>query len=167
MAPLDRLSLSERVGVSAFSLTFYLWKTLLPVGLSPLYELPARVDLSALRSLQSFAVIGLTSALGVVLRRRAPWLAGAWIVCVVTLLPVVGILQNGPQIAADRYTYLACLPWALLVGGGAALALTRARARGREAALALAVAAVLLVGALGGPSGNPNAGLPGPPTLRG
>jgi len=148
MAPLDRLSLSERVGVSAFSLTFYLWKTLLPVGLSPLYELPARVDLAALRSLLSFAVIGLTSALGVVLRHRAPWLAGALIVYVVTLLPVVGILQNGPQIAADRYTYLACLPWALLVGGAAALALTRAWARGREAALALAVAAVLLVVAL-------------------
>src|SRR3989441_5029341 len=144
MAPLDRLSLSERVGGAAFSLTFYLWKTPLPGGLPPPYELPARVDLSALRSLQSFAVIGLTSALGVLLRRRAPWLTGAWIVYVVTLLPVVGILQNGPQIAADRYTYLGCLPWALLVGGGAALALTRAWARGHEAALALAVAAVLL-----------------------
>jgi len=93
-------------------------------------------------------VVGLISALGFVLRHRAPWLAGAWIVYVVTLLPVVGILQNGPQIAADRYTYLACLPWALLVGGGAALALRRAWARGREAALALAVAAVLLVVAL-------------------
>jgi len=148
MAALERLSLSERVGVSAFSLTFYLWKTLVPVGLSPLYELPARLDLAAPRYLQSFAVVGLTSALGVVLRHRAPWLAGAWIVYVVTLLPVVGILQNGPQIAADRYTYLACLPWALLVGGAAALALRRAWARGREAALALAVAAVLLVVAL-------------------
>ena len=150
MAPLDRLSLSERVGVSAFSLTFYLWKTLLPVGLSPLYELPARVDLSAPRSLQSFAVIGLTSALGVVLRHRAPWLAGAWIVYVVTLLPVVGILQNGPQIAADRYTYLACLPWALLIGGAVAVALRRAARKGREAALALAVATVLLVVGLEG-----------------
>ena len=165
MAPLDRLSLSERVGVSAFSLTFYLWKTLLPVGLSPLYELPARVDLSTLRSLLSFAVIGLTSALGVVLRHRAPWLAGALIVYVVTLLPVVGILQNGPQIAADRYTYLGCLPWALLVGGGAALALTRAWARGREAALALAVAAVLLVVALEALSVNQIAAWRDPLTL--
>src|SRR5436309_13698099 len=49
MAALERLSLSERVGVSAFSLTFYLWKTLVPVGLSPLYELPARLDRKSTR----------------------------------------------------------------------------------------------------------------------
>lgn len=156
MAPLERLSLSERVAVSAFSLTFYLWKTLLPVGLSPLYELPARFDLAAPRYLLSFAMVGLISALGIVVRHRAPWLAAAWIVYVITLLPVVGILQNGPQIAADRYTYLACLPWALLVGGAAALALRRVSVwgRGREAALALAVAAVALVIALEGLSVN-------------
>jgi hypothetical protein len=28
--------------------------------------------------------------------------------------------QNGPQAAADRYTYLACLGWALLIGGALA-----------------------------------------------
>src|SRR3989475_12564686 len=148
MSPLERLGLPERLAVSVFGLAFYLWKMLLPVGLSPLYGLPARVDLAAPRYLLSFAVVGLVSLLAVVARHRAPWLAAAWIVYVVTLLPVVGILQNGPQIAADRYTYLACLPWALLIGGAAAVALRRAWARGREAALALAVAVVLLVVAL-------------------
>src|SRR2546426_6809293 len=33
-------------------------------------------------------------------------------------LPVLGIAQNGPQIAADRYTYLAVLGWAILAGAG-------------------------------------------------
>jgi tetratricopeptide (TPR) repeat protein len=33
---------------------------------------------------------------------------------------VLGIFQNGPQMAADRYSYLACLGWALLAGGGLA-----------------------------------------------
>ena len=150
MAPLERLGLPERLAVSVFGLAFYLWKTLLPVGLSPLYGFPARVDLAAPRYLLSFAVVGLVSLLAVVARHRAPWLAAAWIVYVVTLLPVVGILQNGPQIAADRYTYLACLPWALLIGGAVAVALRRAARKGREAALALAVATVLLVVGLEG-----------------
>src|SRR5207245_2133377 len=136
MAPLERLGLPERLAVSVFGLAFYLWKTLLPVGLSPLYGFPARVDLAAPRYLLSFAVVGLVSLLAVVARHRAPWLAAAWIVYVVTLLPVVGILQNGPQIAADRYTYLACLPWALLIGGAVAVALRCAAGKGREAALA-------------------------------
>ena len=150
MSPLERLGLPERLAVSVFGLAFYLWKTLLPVGLSPLYGFPARVDLAAPRYLLSFAVVGLVSLLAVVARHRAPWLAAAWIVYVVTLLPVVGILQNGPQIAADRYTYLACLPWALLIGGAVAVALRRAARKGREAALALAVATVLLVVGLEG-----------------
>ena len=51
------------------------------------------------------------------LRRRWPWLLAAWAAYLVMLLPVVGIAHNGPQIAADRYTYLPCLSWAILLGG--------------------------------------------------
>src|SRR5438034_1360997 len=71
MAPLERLGLPERLAVSVFGLAFYLWKTLLPVGLSPLYGFPARVDLAAPRYLLSFAVVGLVSLLAVVARHRA------------------------------------------------------------------------------------------------
>jgi tetratricopeptide (TPR) repeat protein len=39
----------------------------------------------------------------------------------VTLSPVLGFLDNGPQITADRYSYLACLGWALLAGAVALL----------------------------------------------
>src|SRR5262249_17807865 len=44
-------------------------------------------------------------------------LGAAWLAYIVILLPVLGIFQNGPQIAADRYTYLACLGWTILAGG--------------------------------------------------
>jgi tetratricopeptide (TPR) repeat protein len=37
---------------------------------------------------------------------------------VVILLPVLGLFHNGPQIAADRYNYLAGLGWAILAGAG-------------------------------------------------
>src|SRR5439155_1531632 len=41
-----------------------------------------------------------------------------WVIYVVSVLPVLGIVQNAWQIAADRYTYLASLGWAVLAGAG-------------------------------------------------
>jgi hypothetical protein len=113
---LAELGVAQRLAISAYSLVFYLWKTLLPVGLSPLYELPVGLDPFGPVYLLSAAVaIAITSA-AFALRRRWPWLLAAWTAYVVMLLPVVGVAHNGPQIAADRYTYLPCLPWALLAG---------------------------------------------------
>src|SRR5204862_357578 len=40
MASLAQLSVPSRLAVSAYGLSFYLWKTVLPVNLSPLYMLP-------------------------------------------------------------------------------------------------------------------------------
>ena len=48
-------------------------------------------------------------------------------------LPVLGIFHNGPQIVADRYSYLASLGWALFIGG---LAARRGRARRLRGVLA-------------------------------
>ena len=54
-------------------------------------------------------------AVAVVLRRRYPALAAAWLVYLVTLLPVSGLLHVGTHIAADRYTYLPSIGVALIV----------------------------------------------------
>jgi tetratricopeptide (TPR) repeat protein len=86
-------------------------------------------------------------------RRRWPGPAAAWAAYVAILLPVAGIAHNGPQIAADRYAYLACMPVALLPGAGAILAWRRLRARPAGPTLAgvgvaLAAGVVALLGAL-------------------
>lgn len=137
-ASLDRLGIFGRLAISAYSLVFYLWKTIVPVKLSPLYELPEVVQPWSLPFVLSVAGVIAITALALRLRRRFPALLAAWVAYVVILLPVLGILQNGPQIAADRYTYLACLPWALLIGAGVA----RIPSRFRAPALAAASAAV-------------------------
>lgn len=130
LSPLGKLGLLDRLGISAYSLLFYLWKTLVPVRLSPLYELPDAMPWWSLRfGLSLAAVVAITIAL-VRLRRRRPALLVVWLSYVAILLPVSGVVQNGPQIAADRYTYLAGLGWALLAGAGVGalwLALRRAR----------------------------------------
>jgi hypothetical protein len=103
-----------RLLVSAYGLAFYLGKTLVPLDLSPLYPLSFQVTW-----LQFGALIG-GACLAWAGRRRWAAFTAVALVYVVTVAPVIGIFQNGPQAAADRYSYLACLGWALLIGGALA-----------------------------------------------
>jgi Flp pilus assembly protein TadD len=136
----------HRAVQAAFGLGFYLWKTLVPLGLSPLYELPAAVDPLAARYVASAAGITATTVGLALARRRVPGVAAAWAAYVAIVVPVLGGAQVGPQAAADRYTYLACLPWAVLFGD----AVRRLLGVRRRAARGLAAAGVAVyLGALG------------------
>src|SRR6185295_15049404 len=82
------------------------------------YELPSPLEPGRWPFVAAaLAVVGITAGC-VLLARRWPMLAAAWAAYVVMTLPVAGLVQNGFQIAADRYTYLPCVPWALLAGSG-------------------------------------------------
>src|SRR6185369_3007676 len=59
---------------------------------------------------------------------------------VVLIAPVSGLTQRGPQMLADRYSYIACIPFALLAGAGLIVVLRRVRTAG------VCVAALALVG---------------------
>src|SRR5437867_2729468 len=118
MVSVVQLSGLGRLAVSAYGLSFYLWKTVAPVNLSPLYELPPTVNPWAPPFIVSYGVVVAITAIVLAIRRRVPGLPAAWVAYIVVLLPVLGIFQSGPQIAADRYTYLAGLGWAILAGAG-------------------------------------------------
>ena len=132
LQPEPQLSLAGKLAVSAYSLAFYVAKTLLPTGLSPLYAMPASVDPLAARYILSVALVLVLCAVAWVVRRRAPGATAAWLTFVVILLPLLGVHQNGPQIAADRYTYNASAALALLAGA-ALLAVLRPRAEQNSA----------------------------------
>src|SRR5437773_8464299 len=117
-ASLAQLSVLGRLAVSAYGLSFYLGKLVVPVNLSPLYELPPTVNPGALPFILSYGLVLAITALVLVLRRRVPGLLATWLAYIVVLRPVLGIFQIGLQIAADRYTYLAGLGWAILAGAG-------------------------------------------------
>jgi len=144
LSSMEQVGIVDRVAISAYSLVFYLGKTLLPLGLSPMYELPPMLEawrwpfVGAMLLVVAITVVALARA------RRWPALLAAWAAYAVMLFPVSGLFQNGFQIAADRYTYLPCLPWALLAGAG----ITRLVAEdglARRARAALAVTALVLV----------------------
>jgi tetratricopeptide (TPR) repeat protein len=109
----------DRLAVSLYGLAFYLWKTVAPLGLSPFYALKIPIVPLSEPYLVSGFVVTVITALAILLRRRWPALGAVWLVYVVTLLPVSGLFQNGPQISADRYSYIPSLSWAMLAGAGA------------------------------------------------
>ena len=128
LTSIERVGLLDRLAISLYSLAFYPWKTLFPIGLSPMYELPSPLEPWRWPFVAAaLAVVGITAGC-VLLARRWPMLAAAWAAYVAMTLPVAGLVQNGFQIAADRYTYLPCVPWALLAGSGL-LALAQGRRR--------------------------------------
>ena len=87
-----------RAVLSIYGLAFYLWKSVMPFALSPLYQLD--VTVTWLHFGTAAALLGIA----IFMRRRWPAFTVATLVYLVTLLPVLGIFQNGPQAAADRYT---------------------------------------------------------------
>ena len=116
MIPVTHLSAPGRLAVSAYGLSFYLWKTVVPLNLSPLYELPRTMNPWAMPFILSYGLVLAITAIALALRRRVPGLVAAWLAYIVVLVPVLGIFQSGSQIAADRYTYLAGLGLAILAG---------------------------------------------------
>jgi protein O-mannosyl-transferase len=129
IAPIDTLSVVDRAAVSVYSLVFYLGKMAVPLHLSPLYALPQRVDPLSWPFLAAGAIAAALSVVAILWRRRWPGLLAVWVSYISILLPVLAIVQAGPQLAADRYTYLAGLGWALLVGGSLAAWWARAAPR--------------------------------------
>jgi Flp pilus assembly protein TadD len=141
-----------RPAVFGYNLTFYLGKTLVPYDLSPLYELPDRWDPWDPRLGLGVLVSAIVTVGLMIGRRRWPAGLAVWSVYVVTLAPVGGLaVHGGPQIAADRYTYLACLGLALLAGGAMCrfLSASHLSAVVRSAGTAGAVAGLVGLAALG------------------
>jgi tetratricopeptide (TPR) repeat protein len=126
-ASIGRVDWFARLAISLYGLAFYLKKTLLPFGLAPFYALtPYKIDPRALPFQLSMIVVVLATAGALMFRRKYPAVLAAWLAYAALLIPVLGIFHNGQQITADRYSYLACLGWAILAGGILVVAQKRA-----------------------------------------
>ena len=99
-----KLPLLTRIGNAAISCIAYLAQFFWPARLAVFYPYPA--------ALPVWQVAGATLALAAIslaawrLRTRAPHFAMGWAWYLITLLPVIGIIQVGEQSHADRYTYI-------------------------------------------------------------
>ena len=141
MAPLSEFGVWQRTGNVLTSYVAYLGKLILPVGLAPLYPLQKTIPLWKI--IASGLTLVLICGATIRMRKRVPWLFTGWYWYLVSMLPVIGIVQIGVQSMADRYTYLPLIGLYIAVvwGGGAFFLATGSGAR--KAAVILSLAAIL------------------------
>lgn len=124
------VNLLSRILVACKGLLFYISATVWPSGLTAFYIHPGDVAVFALPEyLLYFTIVIIISLAVVSIRRRYRFLAAFWVFYVVSLIPMLGIIQVGGQWAADRYSYLPSLGIALLWGGGCAFLSDRVQKR--------------------------------------
>ncbi len=146
LRPAQQYFFSYRLGQAAYGMIFYLWKSIWPFELSPLYELPYDfAEWTPLFVLCGSIALAITIGL-FLLRNRWPAGLACWIYYLVMLAPILGFAQSGPQLVADRYSYLACASWAILIGGGYFRAAQFARTQSQGMRLGWAMSAVALLG---------------------
>jgi tetratricopeptide (TPR) repeat protein len=126
--------LARRVQNALFSYLGYLKQTLWPTDLAVFYPYPETV--SVWRAAGVGLVGLLLSALLLWAPRKRPYLAAGWLWYVVTLLPVIGLIQIANFSRADRFTYVPLIGVFLALSWGA-YELTR---RWRHQVLGLSVA---------------------------
>jgi len=141
--------LGARAVMTVYSLFFYPWKFVWPVDLSPMYELPARIEPLAGKFMVPLVAVPVITVVLIALRRRWPGGLAAWGYSALLVLPVSGAVHAGYQLAHDRYSYLSGMGFALLVGGvvvGVVGAGARGAVRPWVTATALGTVGLVVVG---------------------
>ncbi len=135
--------MGERLANAAVSGVAYIGKMLWPVKLSCFYPhphdtLPVWQVVAAVAALTGITLVAFRVS------KRLPHVTVGWLWYLVTLLPVIGIIQVGAQAMADRYTYVPMIGISIAVIWGLAEAV-RQKMRYKTRILA-AVSCVVLVG---------------------
>ena len=117
---LDKVPLSARLANAAVAIWRYIGAIAWPSGLAIYY--PYRTW-SAWSAWTAAGALVVASGLAVRAAPRHPYVLAGWLWYLVTLLPVIGIVQVGAQSMADRFTYLPQIGISIVIAWGAAEAL--------------------------------------------
>lgn len=140
---LASLPLSVRVANGFVSYLNYIVKAVWPARLVVFYPHPG--DALPLWQGAGAALLIIALTYGAVrVFKQYPYLAFGWLWYLITLVPVIGLLQAGEQAMADRYTYIPLIGVFIIVAWGASDLWARYRFR----KMVLAVSAVIILAAL-------------------
>lgn len=115
------LSLGVRLQNALIAYGAYLRDMLWPIGLAPFY--PLTVPIPTLPVILATIPIILISLMVVRYWRSSAYLLTGWLWYIITLVPVIGLVQVGLQSRADRYTYIPLIGvFIAIVWGGSDLA---------------------------------------------
>jgi protein O-mannosyl-transferase len=111
------IPLGARIGNALVAYVSYLGKTVFPFHLAVLYPHPGNAT-PWWKVLG--AAVGLALLSWIIIRQalRRPYLLVGWLWFLGTLVPVIGLVQVGPQAMADRYTYIPLIGLFIMVAWG-------------------------------------------------
>ena len=136
--------LATRLANATLSYAIYIQRTFWPSRLAVFYPYPR--GFAFLPLMAAGLLLAAVTAGVIILRGRLPYLLTGWGWFVVTLVPVIGLVQVGGQARADRYMYISMVGLLIMLVWGAAEILERWQAR--VLAVPLAAAACLACAAL-------------------
>lgn len=140
---LNGFPLGLRIGNAVVAYVKYIGKTLWPHDLAVFYPVPSSVPLWQV--ICSLSLLIFVSAAALRAARSHPYLAVGWFWFLITLVPVIGLIQVGEQSMADRYSYIPLTGLFIMAAWGAS-ALTK-DLRYRQGILAFSAGAVICASA--------------------
>ena len=117
IAPLDRFPLGIRIANAFAAYAGYIGKMLYPRNLAVFYPHPGS-HLPMWQAVGGAALLVGISVLVALGAKRRPYLAVGWLWYVITLIPVIGLIQVGSQAMADRYTYVPLIGLFMMIAWG-------------------------------------------------
>ncbi|MDB4285334.1 tetratricopeptide repeat protein [bacterium] len=132
----------ERLSNAVVSYSGYLLKTLWPSSLAVHYPYPSEMY-PWWKIFGALLVLGAVTAGVVGMRRRHPCFLVGWLWFAGMLVPVIGLIQVGAQVMADRYTYLPHVGLFIMLVWGVQGVLSEGRYR--RAAIGLVAGAAIMV----------------------
>jgi protein O-mannosyl-transferase len=146
VASLHHVSIYMRLSNAIVSYVKYLLNTIAPVNLACYYPLPGHFPTYWQVAGAVVALLGVTAVV-VLLRKSRPFFLAGWLWYILTLFPVIGIVQVGSQALADRYTYVPLLGiFAIAVWGF--WDLIKWKKKGAPAIILTGIVVVLVLGAV-------------------
>ncbi|MGA2151144.1 MAG: tetratricopeptide repeat protein [Geobacteraceae bacterium] len=116
MSLLEAIPFIFRIENALIAYVKYIGKTFWPQYLAVLY--PISLSIPLWQAVCSLLLLLIVSGATIWLRHRHPYLAVGWFWFLVTLIPVIGLIQVGNQSMADRYTYIPLIGLFIMVAWG-------------------------------------------------
>jgi tetratricopeptide (TPR) repeat protein len=117
VAPLARLPLEVRVENVLISYVAYLGQFFWPSKLAFFYPYPDAFP--AWQWILAALVLCAITVFTLIQRNRRPYLITGWLWYLGTLVPVIGLMQAGQQVRADRYTYIPLIGVTIMIAWAA------------------------------------------------
>jgi tetratricopeptide (TPR) repeat protein len=109
--PSSHLGPTSRPAQAAYAACWYVVESLFPVSLHAHHAIPPRMGLGEPIFLAAALAVGSCAMLALYWRNRRPAMIAALTAYLAILAPTPGLVNFGTQLVADRYAYLASIPW--------------------------------------------------------